>query len=379
MQLKTLADPAAIPTSVVNYTVGTKSGSYTAGVISDGASIPNFTITSTGTYKGISKTLELTVKPVSISRFAMFSHESGTGYIISGESYYGPKHTNDYLRISGDPRFYGPVTSAKTYIVYNQYTTNNPYFQDGYTLGTPTIAMPVEDTLLAKIKNAATQDLMVFAGDTWIRLNADGTVDIKNSHVGDGEYVHYTTLPARQAIYVGDYTYTDPDTGVTTTIPGGNAMVSGTLNGQLTIGCAYGIRIEGDILYSSDPEQNLSSTDLLGLVAKNNIVIPSEFGGEAKDVTIYAVMVSLTGGLYVENWDTMSPQNMYIYGGRTEYQEQPTGKFNWTPDGVPYQIHGYADRTTYDVRLQNMIPPCFTYAKDSNSKTLFTRIRFRSL
>jgi len=66
--------PASFTVSNNSYAIGTQTESYSATAVTDGASWPTYTITSTGTYGNISKILQLVVRETSASRFAYLSN-----------------------------------------------------------------------------------------------------------------------------------------------------------------------------------------------------------------------------------------------------------------------------------------------------------------
>ena len=53
----------------------------------------------------------------------------------------------------------------------------------------------------------------------------------------------------------------------------GNVTVQGTVSGQLTVAADQNIYISGNVAYNNDPRTDPSSTDMLGLVANQNITV----------------------------------------------------------------------------------------------------------
>ena len=80
-------------------------------------------ITSTGTVKKLSNigtlddvtsTVTITLQPSKFSKFAYYSvSEGGTIYWISQDTVYGPFHTQDFLRVAGNPCFWGKATTKR--------------------------------------------------------------------------------------------------------------------------------------------------------------------------------------------------------------------------------------------------------------------------
>ena len=127
---------ASIPTTIINLSPGNP-GSFAVAVNQTGGGVfPTYTLASTGIYKNASKTLILTVRQISYSRYIYLTNlesRSGTNiWFIGGDIVRGPLHTNDQLNIFNDPTFEGPVSSVSDSINYyhGPPPLDNPDFPD---------------------------------------------------------------------------------------------------------------------------------------------------------------------------------------------------------------------------------------------------------
>ena len=63
-------------------------------------------IVSTGSFNGLTNTVTVTLQPSKFSKFAYYSiYEGSSIWWISSDTVWGPFHTQDYLRVSGNPVF----------------------------------------------------------------------------------------------------------------------------------------------------------------------------------------------------------------------------------------------------------------------------------
>lgn len=212
-------------------------------------------------------------------------------------------------------------------------------FYAGYETGVPTCAFPPD---LGPTTGAAG---LTLRGPTAIVLQADGTIRVTNPHAG---YVD-TVLPI-------------PPSGVisiqhASLINRGNLRVQGTLRGRLTIVAAGSIRIEGDLLYHdvSSPMPPASSTDMLGLIAQNDIIVTNVAPGtQDGDRVIYSFLLSSSGSaLKVDSLATREYEGfLVVHGGIAGNTLAPTVR---TSNGQP--VGGFGTDVTYDSRGLMTPPP----------------------
>ena len=368
-QLRSYAiPPASFTVSDNNYAIdagGKFKGSYLAQVAPVNLVWPTFVITSTGTYGKISKVLQLTVHQTTASMFAYVSNSEthpvyGPLWWITNMLTVGPVHSNGQLNIWGDPIFDGPVSQVASTINYWPRVTTDPSdFRGGLTLNAPSQSV-FNNSILNNISSAATSTGGLFlSGDTAITFNANGTMNVTN--VAKSWSNQNMALPLSKAIYVQS----------------GTATVSGRLNGQVTVGCDNTIYIPNNIIYNSNSDPlnpNPASTDILALVAKNNIVVKA--ASAPTNLEIEAVLVAINGSFEVDNWWVSGKGNMVQFGSLVNNVCGPTGVFD---PGTGTLYGGYNQMQYYDTRLKDLIPPCFPPAQDSTGRIAYSKISFKEL
>lgn len=304
-------------------------------------------ITSQGTYNGSTHVVRIILKPSNFSKFAYFMNLFGGGYkFATGDTIWGPFHTNGKLTTVGSPVFMGKA-SAKLGI--KMFSPKDPKFYGGFESG---VDIPFEfDT--AGIMSAAASGGKLYSGDPLdVRLvfNDDATIT-------------YSTKLTSSSTWTPDSTValsTFAPNGVIWNAKG-NLYVSGTVNGQYTIGVGLSsgvgsgnIHIEDDIVYRSDPIDDPDCTDMLGLIAGNNLVIDNTTANH-NDVSIHATIYSAKGGFNVEDLNSFPPAgSLYLAGGIIGYQNQSIGKHSGGE-----LTNGFNLKLKYDERFMITSPPMF--------------------
>ncbi len=296
-------------------------------------------IVSTGTYQNYTSTVKVTLSPSSFSKFAYYSvYENGIWW-VTGDTVFGPFHTQDYLRVAGHPVYNGKVTIRKSIVKYNW--QSSPVFNGGFQQG---VNLPLPSNGVANLESVS---------------NSGG-------HTFTGHDTVYLTFAKDSIKY--KFAYNSPETTVLTssfapngTIVADNAVlrIKGTVSGQLTVGASgsggYGnIYIDDNVVYNSDPRTNPASTDLLGIVAKNNVFITDNVPNH-NDVVIDGAIYAETGGFGAQNYSTRPISGtIYLLGGITQYSRAAVGTFNsW---GI---VSGFYKNYRYDERLMLSSPPYF--------------------
>ena len=299
-------------------------------------------IVATGEYEGVSSTVRVTLAPSKFSKFAYYSvYEGGSIWWTKNDTVWGPFHTQDYIRCYRHPVFYGKATTKKNLIYYTSKEKDKPYFYGGFEKG---VNLPLPTDGVAKLELIADDDGFKFSGqDTvYMRFELD-------------------TLKFR-------YSYNDPDSSLY--LPGAspngvvfakNSVVrlSGTVRGQYSVGCSGSmgkgkIYLDDDIVFEKDPRIYPSSTDLLGIVAKNEVIMTDNTPNH-DDINIHASIYCETGGFGAENYSTRPVSgNINLLGGIIQHTRRAVGTFN------QYGIaSGFSKRYRYDDRLMIASPPGF--------------------
>jgi hypothetical protein len=299
-------------------------------------------LTTAGTYRGVTKTVEVTFKPSSFSKFAYLStNDPGYLYWSYKDTIWGPFHSELKINSYRHPVFYGKATSKVGVHYYQSEALDAPRFYGGYESGV-SIAFP----------NSGLPDLLNMAAS--------------GGHLFTGQDTVYLTFAGDSLKY--RFAANDPDTTVhaQSFAPNGvicadNATVrlKGIVKGQYTVGSAKSlgvgsngnIYLDDDIVYSDDPRINPNSTDLLGIVAKNNVQI-AENVANSSDINIHASIYSEYGG-FGAGWPSFTQPNGHInlYGGIQNKARVQIGVIHGS------DIWGFNRRYKYDNRLMLISPP----------------------
>lgn len=304
-------------------------------------------LTCTGTYNGITKEVKIRIRPSNFAKFAYYMNLfGGADKFYTGDTIWGPFHTNGKLTTQGSPVFMGKAT---TKLGLKMFAPKDPKFYGGYESG---IDVPFEFDTTGIPTAAATGGKLFPVGPLDVRLvfNADASVTYSMSASGSGSWSAAVTEPMA----------TFAPNGVVWN-PKGNLYVSGTVNGKYTIGVGISsgigsgnVYIENDLVYRTDPIENPSCTDMLGIVSGNNVFI-ADVPANYHDVNIHASILASKGGLAVENLSSFpSAGTLYIAGGIIGYQNQTFGLYSGTS-----LTNGFHLKLKYDERFMVATPPKF--------------------
>jgi hypothetical protein len=331
----------------------------------------------------------------------------------------GALHSNDAIRMdptTTGPRFLGNVTTsfptAPRWLqsdgsVPSSGTSPRPQFvRTGDPAYVPVQGLPTtNDALRVDAINGG----CLFTGPTSITLRSDGRMTVLSPfsrdtnpgrstkcYSGSGITSALTmNLPANGVVYVQNVpaTSSDPNhrtscgysspahplgyprTGETTTYGclDGDLFIEGTLRGQLTAAASNDVIITWDLLYDG----GLDGSDLLGLVATNNVAVyhpvnssgvninhrPSGCGSRCRfiDPVINAAILTLQHSFTVQNFRSGDPLGtLTVNGSISQKYRGPVGTGSTTT-----LASGYAKDYNYDGRLRNVSPPRFLQPTDS--------------
>ncbi len=328
-------------------------GTYTVtitdlGVVGgEGSSIRRYRVTSAGSFGNTTRNLTNYVQADSYARYLWFTNAEVFGssnvWFWSQDFLTGTMHTNAHLNIFGNPYFGGEASSTDDYIkFYNNgssvnlsQTANAPYdnptFVQGMQFGTEATTMPSQ---ALNLRAAASSGGLALKGNTTIVMNTDGTINVTNAAKSwDNQNM---SLPANGALFVNK----------------GTLSVSGALNGRLTIGASKEVIITNNVTYASDPEDDPSSDDVLGIISEADVVIDD---GAPSDLEINACIMALNTSFMMENWNVGPPKGtLTVYGGIIQDERGPVGTFNGS---TGTKLSGYSKNYSYDPRLLATPPP----------------------
>lgn len=327
---------------------------------------------ATSSYDGRRGTLRDTVKallkPRTFNEYAFFSQNENSTYWITGDTLWGPYHTEDRLYVSGTPVFYGKVTALNgTYPGTLPSGSTNPYFYGGHEWG---VAVPLPGDI-SQTTSAATK--------TFSYPNSSGSYDVYFTFSSDasGGKVTYQTKATTVTYYP---TYSKTTTSSPSTIvplssfgtppvilvENGNAHVEGVVDGNVTVVAKQGstggsksgnISIEGNTTYKNDPRQG-ASDDMLGLVADNDVHLVTQ--PSPADVYIDAAIFARTGDFGYEDYDGSTHNEdmgtIYLYGSITNKNRGSVGRFNISTNTI---VTGFQKNYKYDDRFYFTAPPAY--------------------
>ncbi|HEY3830848.1 MAG TPA: prepilin-type N-terminal cleavage/methylation domain-containing protein [Acidimicrobiia bacterium] len=326
---------------------------------------------------------------------------------ISADTINGPMHTNDAFMVCGNPHFNGATSTSWSGASGLRYRdgcpTSHPVFANpGDPQLAPPLTMPPSDATIKSQTNAGAGGCL-YTGPTRIKLNSNGTMTVKspfskNTNNSSCPLNGNTgPVPSDGVIFVQNVPSTTTDPNYTNGCPysvngrahplgmpitndittygcrNGDAFVEGTLKGQLTIATDNSVVVTWNLNYAS----GLNGTDLLGLIANNNVQIyhpvsctsgttsscnlNANFPGEtARNATfsnpqLYAAVLSVNHGFQVQNWAIGSSLgSLTVDGALSQRYRGPVGT-----NSSGTILSGYAKAYTYDQRLHYESPPHF--------------------
>lgn len=332
-------------------------------------------IKAVATVDTFKKEINIALEPRKFSQYAYYSaYEPSNIKWATGDSVFGPMHVQGVLQVQGMPVFQGKVTIQDSIhyedpgrwvqqIVDYRCTSydrrgrcrnwepvyewvwvpgsDNPQFNGGYETG---IDVPLPLNGVSDLSNAAQANGRLLSGhDTvYVQFQEDS---IKVKYTKSSKYTAYygTTFAPNGVIFAQDAVL----------------RLEGTVKGRYSIGVSgssyYGkgkVFLDNDLLYSSNPKTNPGSTDLLGIVSQNDIMVTDNTANRSS-IDIYASLYSQSGGFGAQNYDSR-PNSGYInlYGGIQQNIRRAVGTFN--SYGI---VSGFSKNYKYDERLRNSFPP----------------------
>jgi hypothetical protein len=135
---------------------------------------------------------------------------------------------------------------------------------------------------------------------------------------------------------------------------GQDAYVKGKVSGQATVASESDVWINKDVLYKSDPRTIPESTDFLGIVAQQDIIVKNNKANRS-NCEIHAALLAIDGSFTVQDFDEGSPRGeLEVLGGIVQSVRGPVGTFDqYGPRS------GYRKNYVYDERLLTIAPPSF--------------------
>ncbi|GEM_PF-486412 len=334
------------------------------------------------------------------SRFFWFTNEEGFIYWITGDSVWGPVHTNSVLRTSGAPVFYGKVTAKLGISPLPDFWWNQAKFYGGWEIGVenqiPTDLSPLYNAALAGNNGAPANTKSIYNSVTSFEFLSDGNV-IRTVSNNPPDTVSLSEIAPTGVIYSTD-----------------DIHVKGHLNGVITLCTEQDIWIDDDIVYSTSngsdedededhhedddddsPEDNAhpdddehhdedehqdddehqdedehheddeedsgsNSSSILGLVAKNNVIV-TDNAANNDNVEIHAAIMAINGSFYAEHYNTRPVAGeLKVVGSMVQNIRGPIGTFSWWNNQI---LSGFSKNYRFDTRFSAISPPKYPYVR----------------
>jgi len=309
--------------------------------------------------KTMRDTIIAELRKETLARYAWFTNvEANKGgqptSWSTGDTAWGPAHTNDKFNINGSPVFMKKATAWQKAVP----TKHDALWNGGYEWG---IKIPYP-TNLDDFVSAATggSGRFVDNSDAYVQFNPTGSVRLRVPSTGYDSTFASTTAFTQNGAFA---------------VTRGNLYVEGTVLGDLAIGAVTlaggggNVFLTGDIRYKTDPLVNPASTDKLGVYAENDITVtyddsnPAAYYNRRIDGSIF----SLKSWFEVEDAKVYAPRGrLTTLGAMMQYYRGAIGVVN---PGSGTLESGYFKNFRFDERLP-LSPP--KYYPSSGRYTLFS-------
>lgn len=347
-------DPPVYPSDFTISQSGLGGGTYNVTVTQRSSFSPwihEYGIVSTGVVDGVSATVRGIIRNETFAQFLFYADVSEDVWFASGDSLDGRVHVNGHLKVSGTPWFGMKVTSSADNMIV--YQGSEPTFEGGYELGVPEIPLPTSSEFLGDLSAKAAD-----GGLTCGALNGSSAkYEVELARSGQDGYLSYRAYRKSGSSY--SWTgWTSVRISSTNGVAwfGSRVDLKGTLDGQLTIGCAKDVYITDDVRYRDSTVgrgPNQGCDDLLGICSAKNVIVADNTANRT-NCEIHAHVMALQSSFKAENYNSGSPRgDLTIYGGIAEAVFGAIGQFQ-QGGGV---THGYNKDYHFDRNLAAASPP----------------------
>ena len=301
-------------------------------------------LTTTGTYRGVTNSVEVIFQPSNFSKFAYYSEDESGIHWHDGDTVWGPWHSQDNIKVNMSPVFYGKVTT-KGSVIYET-GGDDPKFYGGLETG---VDVPFPATSISDLQSLATTDGFYFDGSGYELVEL----------VFDADSIKYRIWNLKS-----DYEYppVGPDTAqwnshlASDFAPNGviylndqQLRIRGTVKGQYTVSSNNTIYIDDDIVYNTDPRIDPTSTDIFGIVSEKEVYVADNAPNHS-DINLHASVFSKSTGFGAENPGTRpNSGQLKLFGGIQQHQRKLVSN--------PWPSHGFLKAYSYDERLMFASPP----------------------
>lgn len=325
----------------------------------EGISVGNFDeytvlLYSESDYQEHNVSTEVLLRKDSFSKYSYFTEgELGANgqriYFNSNDVVNGPVHTNGIFSVAGNPVFNGFVSSPNDFETHPTIPTD-PEFLGGTNFNSVVRESP-SSYEISRLATAAE------AGG----LSFDAPIDVQFITETSGAGVtrgkakirEYDQARRRWNDWV-DYNLDDYNGVIAST---DIIYTKGEVKGNVSLYSEDDIEIYGDITYHTNPLDDPSSTDLLGIVSQGNVRIDQNAHRDqgTQDVNVHASILALNSSFEVENYFRGGAKgSLNLLGGIIQKNRGPVGTFS--SSGI---VSGFSKAYEYDERLRQAVPPFF--------------------
>ncbi|MGI5869276.1 MAG: hypothetical protein ACOX9C_07525 [Kiritimatiellia bacterium] len=342
-------------------------GRYETQVIASdlGGSGQTIDVLSTGFVGGMSRRIKVEgLRNMTWARFALWYDQEALSLVIAagdrfeGQVYSKPlmRFTNRNLASQGQAHFLERVWTVPSYIQCD--SGADPIFDRGLITSADEQTMTSVDLPTLKTVAQTVSGGLLLKGNTTIELRGP-RMYIKNAERGWDN--HSLPIPADAIVYVEPHTYTETyidrrgKLKTRTVTEPGNIDVSAPrgFNGEVTLVSDNNINIVDHVRYGQDPLESSASTDVLGLIAKNNVVVETS---APDNLDIYAHILCRDGGFGVKDYNKGSFRGtLKVVGGIANLIRNAVGTTAPT---------GYLKNYIFDNRLTRYPPPYYPRLPD---------------
>ena len=304
-------------------------------------------LVSSTQYDDIEVTTEVLMQRDSFSKYSYMtqselSASGSTIWFMDADNIHGPIHTNGEFAMSGNPSFYGLVTSPNMWRAHSTNPTS-PNFYGGENFNAPVKSEPTTYEI-DRLEDAANNGGLRYNNQLYVAF-------FENAGTGYARIWEWNGAAWNSPV---DHDLSTINGIISTS---GRIDVYGEVKGNVTLHSESLIEIDGDITYHTSPLADSSSTDMLGLVSEGDVRIDANahaFSG-TQDLTVHASIMAVNTSFYVENYNYCCAKGtLNLLGGLIQENRGPVGTFSGSTI-----YSGYSKNYQYDNRLKSSIPPSF--------------------
>ncbi len=281
----------------------------------------------------------------------------GNMWKTTGDSIFGPAHTNLRWNLGGTPYFHDKVTAGTSPLLSGgPGGAGNPVYNAGYQWGI-TVSRPA--ARLNELEALASSNGRFFNGgsDVGLTFDASGSVRVK---------IPWSTGAVRDTVYASIAALAPNGIIVGKSI---DIRVQGTYQGQATVVARTGtstgalkgnVWFQDNLVAATNPATNPNSTDMMGIVAERMAYIATTgvTRTSASTTTVQAAIYTHNGTFSVENYNGCGVHGkFFLHGGLAL-----SGSTNFNTVSGGSITNGMSKNFRHDSRFLTQSPPYFPFS-----------------